>query len=114
MKKVLLNGRWHLEGEGYSCYGNIPGSVYSILLENQLIEDPYYRMNELDAYRISKKDFSFSRSFDFVSERQNGNVLLCCDGLDTICDIYLNKVLVAHTDNMHRAYEFDISLSSSS
>lgn len=108
MKKLLLNGIWKLEGGGYSCEGEIPGSVYSILLNNGLIEDPYYRMNELGAYELSRKDFTFSRHFAYEPTGTN-KVLLCCDGLDTLCDIYLNGNFVEHTDNMHRSYELDIS-----
>lgn len=36
-------------------------------------------------------------------------LILHCDGLDTLCDIYINGVHVAYTDNMHRTYEFDVT-----
>ena len=37
-----------MTGAGYSCCGNIPGSVYSFLyIDNKLLPDPYYRDNEL-------------------------------------------------------------------
>jgi len=35
--------------------------------------------------------------------------LLHCDGLDTICELYLNGQQFGYTDNMHRTYEFDIT-----
>ena len=35
-------------GEGYINV-TIPGSVYSALLENEMIENPYYRDNENEA-----------------------------------------------------------------
>lgn len=107
MKKISLNGVWQLSGNGYECSGNVPGSVYSILLENNLMEDPYYRQNELDAVEIMDHDYTFSRSFEL--DKNGEKTLLCCDGLDTLCDIYLNGNFVGHSSNMHIRYEFDIT-----
>lgn len=107
MKRITLNGCWKLSGNGYECEGTIPGSVYSILLENNLMDDPYYRENELKALEIAEHDYTFSRSFSLDNVEKCA--LLCCDGLDTLCDIYLNGSLVGQTQNMHRRYEFEIS-----
>ena len=96
-----------MTGGQYCCNGTVPGSVYSFLLDNNTIPDPYYRTNELDATKILDNDFTFSRKFNF--EKQDFPVLLHCDGLDTLCDIYLNDVFVSHTDNMHLSYEFDVT-----
>ena len=107
MKKLLLNGNWHMSGGGYSCDGKIPGSVYSFLLENSLMDDPYYRMNELKATEILENDFDFERTF--VIDPDGNRILLHCDGLDTICKVYVNGKEVGEGDNMHRTYEFDIT-----
>lgn len=107
MTKISLNGIWRMKGAGFDCKGMIPGSVYSFLLDNHLIEDPFYRQNELDAMKLMEHAFSFTKSFDFTPTKDR--VLLHCDGLDTLCDIYLNDVHVASTDNMHRTYEFDVT-----
>ena len=107
MKKLLLNGTWHMEGGKYTCDGTVPGSVYSFLLENSLIDDPYYRMNELSLTGILEDDFTFSRSFEFTP---NGSpVLLKCEGLDTLAVISVNGKHIADTDNMHRTYELDVT-----
>ena len=45
--------------------------------------------------------------FDF--SKPDFPVLLHCDGLDTLCNIYLNGKHIAYTDNMHRSYEFDVT-----
>ena len=107
MKKFTLNGVWSMSGRGYNCTGTIPGSVYSFLLDNKLMDDPFYRDNELEALKLMENDFDFSRKFVF--EKTNSPVLLHCDGLDTLCDIYINGKFIAHTDNMHRTYEFDVT-----
>lgn len=107
MKRLSLNGTWRMEGAGYGCAGTVPGSVYSFLLENELMEDPFFRQNELEAQKLLDHEFIFSRTFDFTVGGEK--VLLYCAGLDTLCDIYINDRHVAYTDNMHRSYEFDVT-----
>lgn len=107
MTKLDLNGIWRLTGAGYDCTGRIPGSVYSFLLDNNLMEDPFYRQNELEALKLMENEFTFTRTFEFT--HTGDKVVLHCDGLDTLCDIYINGVHVAYTDNMHRTYEFDVT-----
>ena len=107
MKKLNLNGIWQMKGGGFDCQDNVPGSVYSFLLNNNLMPDPYFRNNELKALKLLENDFVFSRRFHI--ENLNHQMLLHCDGLDTLCDIFINNQYVAHTDNMHRSYEFDIT-----
>jgi len=108
MKKYPLNGLWHMEGAGYACSGTVPGSVYSFLLGNGLMEDPYYRDNDWKYCKLMENAFTFSKRFDFIPT-PGTPVLLCCEGLDTLCNLYLNGQLVAYTDNMHRSYEFDVT-----
>ena len=107
MKKYNLNGTWQMKGNGFCCSGSIPGSVYSFLLENELLDDPFYRDNELKALALMEHPYDFHRSFSFTPD---GNpVFLCCDGLDTLCTIFINGVKVAETKNMHRRYRFDVT-----
>ena len=63
MKKISLSGKWRMTGNGYDCYGTVPGSLYSFLLENGLMDDPYYRDNEYRALELSEHDYTFERSF---------------------------------------------------
>ena len=107
MKRIDLSGRWQMTGNGFCCEGTVPGSVYSFLLDAGLMDDPFYRDNELKALRLMEHDYTFSRTFDFVPGGEK--VLLCCDGLDTLCTLSLNGSMVASTKNMHRRYEFDVT-----
>ncbi len=107
MKKISLNGTWNMQGNGYDCNGIVPGSVYSFLLSNGLMEDPYYRDNEMQAFEIVNHQYEFSRVFEV--ENANCPIYLCCDGLDTLAEVYVNDVSIATTKNMHRSYRFDVS-----
>lgn len=109
MKQLDLNGFWTMTGNGYNCAGEIPGSVYSFLLNNEQMEDPYYRDNEDAALELMQHNYTFSRSFTVPEEMLACDaVLLRCDGLDTLAKIYVNDRQVGSADNMHRVWEFDI------
>ena len=107
MEKILLNGIWQISGGKYKTEGQVPGSVYSILLNNGLMQDPFYRDNESQALEIMDNDFTFSRKFNFNSEFKK--TILVCEGIDTLCDLYINGKKIARTDNMHRTYKFDVT-----
>ena len=107
MKVFSLNGTWKLKGGNYDTEGQIPGSVYSILLANNLMEDPYYRDNELKALEIMDNDFEFSRKFNF--KKTSNKTILVLEGVDTLCDMYINGKKIARLENMHRTYRIDVS-----
>ncbi|MBR3825374.1 MAG: glycoside hydrolase family 2 protein [Lachnospiraceae bacterium] len=116
MKKDL-GGQWKLKILGDNVFGiseewmpaQVPGSVYSALLALDKMPDPHYRDNELQAVKLMENDFVFETSFRAEPELLAADALfLCFDGIDTLADIYLNDTLLGHTENMHRAWEFDI------
>ncbi|MBR4072592.1 MAG: glycoside hydrolase family 2 protein, partial [Clostridia bacterium] len=108
MQRLDLCGKWRMVGNGYDCEDVIPGSVYSFLLNNGLMEDPHYRTNELQATELLEYDYTFSRSFEFFKSQEDYRVILHCDGLDTLSKICINGKEVARTNNMHRMYEFEV------
>ena len=105
-----LNENWSMEisGKAGSYPVQVPGSVYSALLEAGQMEDPYYRDNEGKALALMENDFVWSLCFT-----PEEGVLACphqilrFEGVDTVADIRLNGVLLAHVENMHRTFEFD-------
>ena len=107
MKKIYLNGTWKIASKTYSVEGEVPGSVYSALLASGLMEDPFYRDNEGKALAIMDEKFTFTRTFEYHKEFKKP--LLVCEGIDTLCNLYINGKLVAYTDNMHRTYRFDVT-----
>ena len=90
--------------------GAIPGSVYSFLIADGTMEDPFWRDNELKSMDLMKKDWVFRRLFELPDEILDcPGIELDCMGLDTICDIYINNSLIGHADNMHRRWTYDIA-----
>lgn len=111
MDTINLNGFWKMKDTNGVEWieSSVPGSVMNDLLTNGLIPDPFYRDNEDQAFEIASKDYIFARSFEldhvFLSR---DNIILRCEGLDTIAEIKVNGEVVANTDNMHRLYDIDI------
>lgn len=117
MTEQLLSQNWTLTILGDNVYhiggdpipASVPGSVYSCLLENKLMPDPYWRDNELDALKLMENDFIFAETF--VPEKdilESGRIVLRFDGIDTIADIVLNGEFLGHAENMHRSFEYDV------
>ena len=107
MKNYSLCGEWRMTGNGYDCKGTVPGSLYSFLLNAGLMEDPYYRDNEFKALELTHHDYTFEKRF--LYKHDGYKHFLRFEGLDTFCDIELNGHFVAHTDDMHVTYEFDVT-----
>ena len=112
MKKQTLNGSWSLEVLGWDrppVAATVPGSVYNDLLNAGEIEDPFYRDNEMAALALMEHDFRYSRSFEVPAELlMCPQVLLRCEGLDTLAEIRVNGAAAGRADNMHRTWEFDV------
>ena len=107
MEKITLNGQWNISSKTYNVVGEIPGSVYTALLANGLMEDPFHRDNEAKALAIMDEEFVFTREFEYT--KKSDSILLVCEGIDTLCDLYINGKFVAHMNNMHRTYYLEVA-----
>jgi beta-mannosidase len=111
MLTIDLNGPWQMKRTDDTQWidARVPGSVYADLLRAERMEDPFYRDNEDKALALSYFDYEYTRNFD-VDDKvlSQDKVLLRCEGLDTLAEININGHTLAHTDNMHRTYEFDV------
>ncbi|MCL2479814.1 MAG: glycoside hydrolase family 2 protein, partial [Treponema sp.] len=106
-----INDNWKMRKlqAGEWIPAKVPGSVYNDLLLNGKMEDPYWRDNEDQAFRLMECDYEYTTEFP-VSKKMLGmdKVLLRCEGLDTLAELFLNDTALGKTDNMHRTWEFDI------
>lgn len=86
-----------------------PCSMYSVLLDHKIIDNPFYGLNEREYMHLSEKDCRFECEFEVSEEMLTKEYLeLTFLGLDTICEITLNGSLLDNTMNMHRAYTYDV------
>ena len=113
MKSYMeLKENWSMRKSGDTKWrpASIPGSVYSNLLEQGEMKNPYYGENQYEVCEISRNDFEFACYFkvteDIIAQEKN---FLQFDGLDTLVDIYLNGQKLGRADNMHRTWRYDVT-----
>lgn len=110
MKKFLC-GEWKF----CSCNEHkwmkaiVPGCNFLDLMENGVIEDPFIGLNEEKAEWVGKTDWKYKRSFTVTDEElAYDEILLTCEMLDTLCDVYINGEKIASCNNCHIGYSFNI------
>ncbi len=106
MIKTSLNGLWIMNN---SIEANVPTSAYRVLLDNNLMEDPFYRDNETIALKLMDEEYEFKREFKLEEGMLEKSIVeLVFEGLDTLTTIYFNDKVLARTNNMHTEYRFNI------
>jgi beta-mannosidase len=111
MFKFDLNGTWKMKRKDCDEWmdATVPGTVFSEMINSGKMEDPFYRDNEEQTLKEANYNYEYERTFNITEEiLKCDEILLCCDGIDTISKIHINSNLVAETNNMHRHYKFDI------
>ncbi|MFP3090936.1 glycoside hydrolase family 2 protein [Treponema sp. TIM-1] len=106
-----LHDNWQMKKTTETGYlpAQVPGSVYNDLLLNKKMEDPYWRDNEDRALAILENDFEYVNRFTPSPELSGSSrVVLRCEGLDTLADLYLNGEILGKADNMHRTWEYEV------
>src|SRR5277367_2316958 len=94
---------------GRSLAASVPGTVAATLIEHQVTPDPYWRENESLVQSVFEVDYEFSREFHLEPEAlAHDQVLLHCDGLDTLAELAVNGAVAGFADNMHRTWVFDV------
>ena len=75
---IDLKGKWLISGGKIKDLPvSIPGSVISGLLENHLIDNPYYGLNEDKARSYLFDDYSFKRIFKINKSQLKKYNYLC-------------------------------------
>ena len=88
----------------------VPGTIHTDLMDNGIIEDPYYRLNERKVQWVDKKDWVYQTTFNLDEETFNReNHELCFEGLDTYTTVYLNDSVILRSNNMHRTYTVNVN-----
>src|SRR5437667_2397945 len=109
IRMPLLTG-WQFRQAGKDTWypASVPGCVHTDLLNNKLIEDPFYRDNEKKLQWIGKTDWEYETTFNVTGEMlQRTNLQLVFEGLDTYADVFFNNKALISTDNMFRTWRVD-------
>jgi len=78
------------------------------LLEHELIPDPFIDTNELATQWVNEADWTYRSTFPSPG-KSAGRCVLVFDGLQTVCDVYLNDKHVLFSDNVHLQHRIDVT-----
>ncbi len=122
MKRVELNGSWNVKANDlYKLLpvdhkrvldwvpAHVPGTIHTDLLDQKIIPDPYYRMNENDIQWIENLQWIYRREFPVdAALLKEQHIILVAEGLDTYAHIVINGKSVASTEDMFVEHRFDV------
>src|SRR3989339_1153037 len=103
IKRLSRNGAWKFRetGRGAWLSATVPGTVHTDLLANKKIPNPFFGDNELRLQWIERADWEYTREFTLLPALRNEeNIELAADGLDTLAEIRVNGKRAAVTEDM--------------
>ena len=112
MIKQRLSENWQMRaaGEGEFRPALVPGSVYTDMLRNGDMEDPFWKDNEDKALLLMEKEYEYVEQFSCGNELlASDQIILHFYGLDTLSDVTLNGRHLGSTNNMHREWNYDVT-----
>ena len=112
MHRITLSVKtgWQFREVGKEAWhpATVPGCVHTDLLNNKLIEDPFYRDNEQKQQWIGKTDWEYQTTINVTPELlKHDRIDLVFEGLDTYANVFLNDSSLLDTDNMFRTWRVD-------
>ena len=111
VEKISLNGKWTLihEQKSINIQAEVPGSVFEALIDNNIIENPFYGENEHKMSWVYNSDWIYETQFDVKPNiLEHSKILLRFYGIDTISEVYLNSESLGSTENMFLTYDFEV------
>ena len=97
VEKISLDGTWKIKNleKSIEIEGQVPGTVFETLLENKIIADPFYGVNEHEMKWVYESNWVYEIEFNVdPSFLDHKNVLLRFHGLDTIAEVTLNGEVI--------------------
>lgn len=111
VKQEIKQGWTFKQVRGNSWYpATVPGGVvHTDLMDNEIIEDPFFRLNERGVQWVDKEDWEYKTPLQVSPEIfGKDNIELNFKGLDTYADAYLNDSCILQANNMFREWKVNI------
>ncbi|MBK7981580.1 MAG: hypothetical protein IPK06_16555 [Ignavibacteriae bacterium] len=86
----------------------VPGTIHTDLLNNNIIDDPFYSDNEKKLKWIEQCDWIYKTEFNLDKNTANKYDLVF-EGLDTIAEVFLNDKMILSAENMFLNYTVEVS-----
>jgi len=99
--KKASESQWHP--------AQVPGTIHTDLLNNNLIPDPFVKTNEQEVQWIEHEDWMYKTYITLDKKELNHhNIELQFEGLDTYAEVYLNGTQILSANNMFRRWTIDV------
>ena len=111
MTKTPIHDGWRFRQARADIWypATVPGTVHTDLMDNEIIEDPFFRLNERAVQWVDKEDWMYETTINATPQQiAEANQEIVFYGLDTYADVYLNHQLLLRADNMHRTWRCDV------
>ncbi len=109
-RQEISKGWTFKQARGNNWYpATVPGVVQTDLMDNQIIEDPFFRLNERGIQWVDKEDWIYKTTLNVPADIfAKEHIELDFKGLDTYADVYLNDSCILRTNNMFREWRVDV------
>ena len=106
----LLNSGWILTcpDKDIEVPISLPGDVHSALHAAGVIDDPYYRDNELVVDWVNRCEWIMTRDFEVTADQLVLGNCLSLDQVDCVADIIINDQLVRSVESQFIHYHLDV------
>ena len=123
---VSLNGNWNLKGwptprrgsvrtldavpaAEVSVPATVPGCYELDLCAAGLLPNLFYANNHYSVRKYEGHQWLYARKFTMAKVPADETAILVFDGLDTLCDVFLNGQKVGEAEDMFIPHAFDVS-----
>ncbi|KAI8986300.1 glycoside hydrolase [Trametes punicea] len=96
---------------GWAAASSFPSEIHVELIKAGRIPDPFVGFNEHEVQWVGEREWLYHTKFEIRPEEGNKAHALIFEGLDTFCDVYLNRVKILSADNMFRTYAIPLTAS---
>ncbi len=106
----LIGDDWSVSnGQTLQAIGTVPGTVHTILLSAELIDEPYWGFGDTTMRQLVFDSWTFTKKFSLQGDFLNlTQFTLHFDQIDTVSNVTLNQCFLGNTSSMFFAYNFNI------
>lgn len=91
---------------------SVPGDNYGALMDAGIINDPFYRYNDVNYRWIASEDWLFQRNFTLPPATSvpgtRASVDVVLEGVQVVSDVIINGYLAGHTNDQFQEYRFSL------
>lgn len=112
-EKLSLDGIWTAVNANLTINisASVPGGIHTDLKNNGLIGEPYQGFGDVRYTWVALENWTFHRTFQVTEQfLDHEEVTLVAQGIDTVCQVVVNGILLTTTRNMFVRYSIPVKM----